>query len=143
MAYKVFASPTGTGNVVFEGDVINGYTSPDGKKVRLQFFSNDRGYTAATYLTDQEGAKALLRELKSLLDANKEKKTPFESDSENRNFKLVRELDGAPLILFCIGNDRQQGRTFHRGKAEVLDKVSEEFEKVVGTIDDVKAGKAP
>ena len=26
MAYKVFQAPTGSGNTVFEGDVLNGYT---------------------------------------------------------------------------------------------------------------------
>ena len=59
MAFKVFLAPTGSGNVVFEGDVINGYTTPDGKKISIQIFSNDRGYTAANYATDQAGARAL------------------------------------------------------------------------------------
>ena len=39
-------------DTVFEGDVINGYTSPDAKKVVVKFFSNDRGYTAGAFNVD-------------------------------------------------------------------------------------------
>ena len=141
MAYKVFPAPTGSGNIVFEGDIINGYTSADGKKVRIQFFSSDRGYNAATYLTDADGAKALLSELKRMLDSHAENPLKFNVESENKNFKLAREFDKAPLILFCRGNDRMQGRTFHRGDNDTMKKVVEEFDKICGTIDEVKSGK--
>ncbi|GMV82596.1 MAG: hypothetical protein AMXMBFR7_37800 [Planctomycetota bacterium] len=143
MAFKAFPAATGSGNTVFEGDVLNGYTTPDGKKVRLQFYGNDRGYTAAAYLTDHEGAKALLQELESLAASNLERGGIFSAESNNKNFRLSREFESSPLILFLNGNDRMQGRTFHRGDAAAMQKVLEEFKKVIQTIDDVVAGKGP
>jgi hypothetical protein len=143
MAYKAFPAPTSSGNTVFEGDVLNGYTTPDGKKVSLQFFSNDRGYTAANYVTNAEGAKALRKELQDLFDANTAKTGVYSSDSAQKNFRLSRELDGAPLILFCNGNDKLRGRCFHRGDAETMKKISAEFDLVIKTLDDVMAGKGP
>lgn len=141
MAYKVFQAPTGSGNVVFEGDVINGYTTPDAKKVKVQFFSNDRGYVAAAFHTDREGAKALKRELETLVNDHALRAGTFSVDSANRNFKLAREIDGARLILTCNGNDAMQGRSFHRGDEAGLKKVVEEFDKVLATIEDALAGK--
>ncbi|MCZ7645867.1 MAG: hypothetical protein M5U26_11370 [Planctomycetota bacterium] len=143
MPYKAFLAATGSGNTIFEGDVINGMTAPDGRKVKIQFFSNDRGYTAAAYHTDGEGAKALLQELKSLVQANAERGGKFDADSVNRNFRLAREFEATPLILFFNGNDKLQGRSFHRGDAAALNKVVDEFEKVVQTIVDVMEGKGP
>ena len=143
MAFKVFLAPTGTGNVVFEGDVINGYTTPDGKKISLQFFSNDRGYTAANYVTDQAGAKALRQELQDLLDQQGVNEKKFEAWSRNKSFKLAREFDGTPLILFFYGTDKLRGRCFHRGTLDALKKVLAEFDLVLKAIDDSAAGKGP
>ena len=144
MAYKVFLSPTGSGNVIFEGDVINGISTPDVKKVKLQFFSNDRGYTAAAYYTDLHGAKALRQELQeSLLDPRVEKTEKFEAESRNKNFKISREFEGTPLILFCNGQDKMQGRCFHRGNLETMKKLCVEFDTVLKTLEDVAAGKGP
>ena len=143
MAYKVFLAPTGSGNTVYEGDVLNGYCSPDGQKVKLQFFSNDRGYTAAAYNTDRSGAKALYDELKGLLDAQAQNAGTFETESPQKNFKLAREFEGSPLILFCNGADFMQGRSFHRGTPETMKKLLTEFETVLKTIDDVAAGRGP
>ncbi|MCW8129687.1 MAG: hypothetical protein KIS92_04805 [Planctomycetota bacterium] len=143
MAYKVFPAPTGSGNTVFEGDVLNGYTTPDGKKVSLQFYSNDRGYTAANYVTSSDGAKALRKELQDLFDANAAKTGVFSAESTGRAFKLAREFEGAPMILFCNGTDKLRGRCFHRGDAEALKKIGAEFDQVLKTIDDVMAGKGP
>ena len=144
MAYKVFLSPTGSGNVIFEGDVINGMATPDVKKVKIQFFSNDRGYTAAAYYTDLAGAKALRQELQDLqADPRAEKPEKIEVDSRNKNFKLSREFEGTPLILFCNGQDKMQGRCFHRGNLETMKKLCAEFDTVLKTLDDVAAGKGP
>lgn len=146
MAYKVFLSPAGSGNVVFEGDVLNGISTPDGKKVKLQFFSNDRGYTAATYYTDHLAAKTLRQELQELLEdprAGASQDVPFVADSKGRNFSLVREFAGTPLILVCHGQDKLQGRGFHRGNQEALKKIGAEFDLVLQTLDHVAAGKGP
>ena len=143
MAYKVFLAPTGSGNTVYEGDVLNGYCSPDGKRVKVQFFSNDRGYTAAAYNTDQAGAKALCEELKGLLESHSQNAGKFEADSAQRNFKLVREFESSPLILFCNGSDSMQGRCFHRGMPEAMKKLLSEFETVLKTVEDVVAGRGP
>jgi len=143
MAFKVFLAPTGSGNTVYEGDVINGYTTPDGKKVSIQFFSNDRGYTAATYITDADGAKVMRKELQDLLDANVAKPGVFSADSAQRRYRLAREIDGAPMILFFSGTDKLRGRSFHRGDAEAMKKLCAEYDQVLKTIDDVMAGKGP
>ena len=143
MAFKVFLAPTGSGNVVFEGDVINGYTTPDGKSISIQIFSNDRGYTAANYATDQAGAKALRQELQELLDPHASNEKKFEALSKHGNFKLAREFDGTPLILFFFGTDKLRGRCFHRGDTAALQKVLAEFDLVLKAIDDSAAGKGP
>jgi hypothetical protein len=141
MAYKVFISPTGTGNVVFEGDVVNGYTSPDGKKVVLKFYSNDRGYTCGSYNVDVTGAKALREELASLLESNMSNTSTFKALSSQKHFSLAREQENVPLILGAIGTDPIFGTSYHRGDAEAMKKVLAEFDTVLKTIDDVMAGK--
>jgi len=143
MAFKIFLAPTGTGNVVFEGDVINGYTTPDGKKTSVQFFSNDRGYTAANYVTDAVGTKALRQELQDLLDTQGANEKKFEAWSRNKSYKLTREFDGTPLILFFYGTDKLRGRSFHRGTLDAMKKILTEFDLVLKTIDDSVAGKGP
>lgn len=143
MAYKVFTAPTGSGNIVFEGDVLNGYTSPDGKKVALKFYSNDRGYTCAAYDVDAEGAKALRDELAQLLETNASNTARFKAESGRKHFTLARELDNIPLILGCIGTDPRFGSSFHRGDAAAMQKVLAEFDTVLKTIADVMAGKGP
>jgi hypothetical protein len=143
MAYKVFVSPTGTGNIVFEGDVVNGYTSPDGKKVVLKFYSNDRGYTCGAYNVDAAGAKALRDELAQLLDANSGNTQKFKVESSRKHFSLAREQENVPLILGAIGTDPMFGTSYHRGDAEAMKKVLAEFDTVLKTIDDVMAGKGP
>src|SRR4029077_4080630 len=104
--YKVFLAPTGSGNIIFEGDVLNGYTSPDGKKVVLKFFSNDRGYTCGAFNVEKEGAKGLRDELATLLEQNSSNTQPFKAVSSQKHFSLARELEGAPLILGVLGTDR-------------------------------------
>ena len=143
MAYKVFLAPTGSGNTVFEGDVLNGYTTPDGKKVSLQFFSNDRGYTAAHYVANFEEARRMREELAALLERGAARSGVFAEHSAQGHFRLARELDGAPLVLFFQGTDPIRGRSFHRGDAETLRKVLAEFDQVLGTIGEVIAGKGP
>jgi hypothetical protein len=143
MPYKVFTAPTGSGNIVFEGDVLNGYTSPDGKKVALKFFSNDRGYTCAAYDVDADGAKVLRDELAQLLEANVNTMSKFKAVSSARHFTLTRELDNVPLILGCIGTDPRFGSSYHRGDATAMQKVLAEFDTVLKTIADVQAGKGP
>lgn len=140
MAYKAFLAPTGSGNTVFEGSVINGYTSPDGKTVHLQFFSNDRGYSGALYRTDLQGCRGLYQELQALLKARSEGESRFESESENGNFRLAREKEKGPLVLACHGTDPLQGRSYHRGDAEAMAALLKEFEQVLGTIEET-AGK--
>ena len=143
MAYKVFVSPTGSGNVVFEGDVVNGYTSPDGKKVVLKFYSNDRGYTCGAYNVDVAGAKALRDELAQLLETNASNTQKFKAESSRKHFTLAREIENVPLILGAIGTDPMFGTSYHRGDAEAMKKVLAEFDTVLKTIDDVVAGKGP
>jgi hypothetical protein len=143
MAYKVFQAPTGSGNTVFEGDVINGYTSPDGKKVVVKFYSNDRGYTCGSFNVDADGARALRDELAQTLEANAAKPGVFHVASSAKRFTLAREIDGAPLILGVIGTDPTFGSSFHRGDAAALQKVVAEFDVVLKTIADVMAGKGP
>jgi len=143
MPYKVFLAPTGSGNVVFEGDVLNGYTSPDGKKVVLKFYSNDRGYTCGSFNVDLEGAKALRDELADVLEKNLTREGTFHADSSKKNFLLAREIAGAPLILTVHGTDRMFGNSHHRGDAAALQKVLTEFDTVLKTIADVMAGKGP
>ena len=135
MAYKAYPAPTGSGNTVFDGDVIGGYASPNGKTVRLQFFSNDRGYSAALFRTDRQGAKGLFMELQALLKAHGDGVAKFESESENKNFRLFREFESGPLILACHGTDPLQGRCFHRGDQEAMDALLAEFEQVLKTIE--------
>ena len=143
MAYKVFMAPTGTGNVVFEGDVVNGYTSPDGKKVVLKFYSNDLGYTCGAFNVDVAGAKALRDELAALLEPNSSGTAKFKAFSAQKHFSLARELDNTPMILGVHGTDRMFGTSYHRGDAEAMKKVLAEFDTVLKTIDDVIAGKGP
>jgi len=143
MAYKVFLAPTGTGNVVFEGDVVNGYTSPDGKKVVLKFYSNDRGYTCGAYNVDAAGAKALRDELASLIENNSSNTLKFKAVPSQKHFSLAREIENVPLILGAIGTDAMFGTSYHRGDAEAMKKVLAEFDTVIKTIDDVMAGKGP
>ena len=143
MAYKVFAAPTGSGNIVFEGDVINGYTSPDGKKVVIKFLSNDRGYTCGAFSVDFAGAKALRDELAQLLEANAANTAKFKAVSSQKHFTLTRELDNIPLILGVIGTDPMFGNSFHRGDAAAMQKLLAEFDTVLKTVEDVMAGKGP
>ena len=143
MAYKVFVSPTGTGNIVFEGDTLAGYTSPDGKKVVLKFYSNDRGYTCGAYNVDFAGAKALRDELASLLENNSSNTMKFKAVSSQKHFSLTREIDNVPMILGAIGTDAMFGTSYHRGDAEAMKKLLTEFDTVIKTIDDVMAGKGP
>ncbi|HLX62473.1 MAG TPA: hypothetical protein VKX17_14440 [Planctomycetota bacterium] len=143
MPYKVFTAPTGSGNIIFEGDVLNGYTSPDGKKVALKFFSNDRGYTCAAYDVSADDAKGLRDELAQLLEANASNMTKFQAASSTKHFTLTRELDNIPLILGCIGTDPRFGSCYHRGDAAAMQKVLAEFDTVLKTIADVQAGKGP
>lgn len=143
MPYKVFLAPTGSGNIVFEGDVLNGYASPDGKKIVLKFYSNDRGYTCGSYNVDAEGTKALRDELAALLDANAGNMKKFKAVSSQKHFSLAREMDDVPLILGAIGTDPIFGTSYHRGDAEAMKKIMTEFDLVLKTIDDAKAGKGP
>ena len=143
MAYKVYLSPTGSGNAIFEGDVIGGYTSRDGRSVVLKFFSNDRGYTCGTYVVDAAGAKALRDELAALLERHSAAAGIFSAESAREHFTLARELDGAPLILGIIGADPRFGTSYHRGDSEALRKVLVEFDAVLQTLTDVMAGKGP
>ena len=143
MAYKVFAAPTGSGNTVFEGDVLNGYTSPDGRKIVLKFYSNDRGYTCGAYNVDAAGAKSLRDELTALIDSQAANTQKFHAVSTQKHFSLAREMEGAPLILGAIGTDRVFGTSFHRGDTEAMKKIVAEFDIVLKTIQDVVAGKAP
>lgn len=143
MAYKVFVSPTGSGNVVFEGDVINGYTSPDGKHVVVKFYSNDRGYTCGAYNVDASGAKALRDELSSLIENNSSNALKFKAQSNQKHFSLTREMENVPMILGAHGTDARFGTSYHRGDAEAMKKVLAEFDTVLKTIDDVLAGKGP
>jgi hypothetical protein len=143
MPYKVFLAPTGSGNVVFEGDVINGHTTPDGKKIVVKFYSNDRGYTCGSYTVDAPGAKALRDELAALLDSNAANPLKFQAFSSGKHFSLAREMDNTPMILGCRGTDRLFGTSYHRGQADDQKKVLAEFDVVLKTIDDVAAGKGP
>ena len=143
MAYKVFLAPTGSGNTVFEGDVVNGYTSPDGKKIVLKFYSNDRGYTCGSFDVNFEVAKALRDELAQLLEAHLTSTAKFKAVSSAKHFTLTRELDNVPLILGAIGTDPIFGSSFHRGDAAAMQKVLAEFDAVLKTITDVMAGKGP
>ena len=151
MPYKVFLTPTGRGWTIFEGDVVNGYTTPDGKNVVIKFFSNDRGYTCGSFgrsdnsgtPMDAAGAKGLREELAALLEQNAAKSGTFRAVSSQKRFTLAREVDGAPLILGVIGSDPRFGSSYHRGDAEALKKVLAEFDTVLKTIDDVMAGKGP
>jgi hypothetical protein len=143
MAFKVFSAPTGSGNTVFEGDVINGYTSPDGKKVVVKFYSNDRGYTCGAFNVDAAGAKALRDELSSLLESHMNNPLKFAAESARKNFSLTREFDNVPMILGVNGTDRMFGKSFHRGDAEAMKKVLAEFDQALKTIDEVQAGKGP
>jgi hypothetical protein len=150
MPFKVFQAPTGSGNTVFEGDVLNGYTTPDGSSVVLKFYSNDRGYTCGSFgysdksgtKIDAAGTKALRDELSALLDGNLNSIGVFEVSSSQKHFSLAREVEGAPMILAVKGTDPRFGTSFHRGDAESLKKVLAEFDTVLKTIDDVKSGKA-
>lgn len=143
MAYKVFMAPTGSGNVVFEGDVLNGYTSPDGKRVVLKFLSNDRGYTCGAYDVDFEGAKALRDELAQLLETNLDKPATFKVLSSKKHFSLAREIAEAPLILAAIGTNPVFGTSYHRGDAAAMQKLLAEFDTVLKTIGEVVGGKLP
>ena len=143
MAYKVFIAPTGSGNIVFEGDVLNGYTSPDGKKVVLKFYSNDRGYTCGAFHVDADGAKALRDELAQVIEVNAANPATFKAVSVQKHFTLTRELAGVPMILGVIGTDPMFGNSFHRGDAAAMQKVLAEFDTVLKTIADVMAGKGP
>ena len=152
MPYKVFLTPTGRGYTIFEGDVINGYTTPDGKNVVVKFFSNDRGYTCGSFgrsdnsgtPIDASGAKALRDELAALLEMPAAAKTEkFHAVSSQKHFTLTRELEGTPMILGVIGTDPRFGSSFHRGDAEAMKKVLAEFDTVLKTISEVIAGKAP
>lgn len=150
MAFKVFLSNTGSGNTIFEGDVLNGYTTPDTKNVVVKFYSNDRGYTAASFghsdksgtLMDYDATKALRDELSALFDANLSRTGVFSADSSAKHYKLSREVDGAPIILAVNGTDPRFGSCFHRGDAEALKKILAEFDTVLKTLDDVKSGKS-
>ena len=149
MPYKVFTSPTGSGNTVFEGDVINGYTTPDGKGVVIKFYSNDRGYTCGSFgrsdnsgsSIDVAGAKALRDEFAALVESYTGSIGVFSALSAQKHFKLSREVDGAPLILSVIGTDPRFGTSYHRGDAETFKKVLTEFDVVLKTLDEVKSGK--
>lgn len=151
MPYKVFLAPTGSGNTVFEGDVINGYTTPDGSSVVIKFYSNDRGYTCGAFghsdksgsKIDAAGAKALRDELGALLEGNVNSIGVFHVESSQKHFSLAREVEGAPMILAVVGTDPRFGTSFHRGDAESFKKVLTEFDTVLKTIDEVKSGKAP
>lgn len=151
MPYKVFLTPTGKGWTVFEGDVINGYTTPDGKNVVVKFFSNDRGYTCGSFgrsdnsgtPIDAAGVKALRDEMAALLEQNSAKTGTFRAQSGQCHFTLAREVEGAPMILGVIGTDPRFGTSYQRGDAEALKKVLTEFDTVLKTIDDVMAGKGP
>lgn len=149
MPYKVFTSPTGSGNTVFEGDVINGYTTPDGKGVVLKFYSNDRGYTCGSFgrsdksgdTIDSAGVKLLRDEIAALLESSSEKTGVFTAMSSQNHFKLGREVEGAPMILAVIGTDPRFGTSYHRGDAESLKKVLAEFDIVLKTLGEVQSGK--
>ncbi|MEI6234615.1 MAG: hypothetical protein WCT04_16290 [Planctomycetota bacterium] len=143
MPYKVFAAPTGSGNTIFEGDVINGYTSPDGKKVVVKFLSNDRGYTCGAFHVDADGAKALRDELAQLLEANATGTAKFKAVSGQKHFTLTREMEAVPMILGVIGTDTMFGTSYHRGDAAAMQKLLTEFDTVLKTIADVMAGKGP
>ena len=143
MAYKVFLAPTGSGNVVFEGDVLNGYTSPGGQKVVIKFYSNDRGYTAAAFHVDAAGAKALRDELYVLIEEHSDNNGVFKFVSEQRHYTLTREMLKVPLILGVIGTDPMFGNCFHRGDLAAMRKIIAEFDTVLKTIADVIAGKGP
>jgi hypothetical protein len=159
MPYKVFLAPTGSGNTIFEGDVVNGYTSPDGNDVIIKFYSNDRGYTAGAFgrtkgtphqISDPdsgsqlnaEGAKTLRNELAELLEKHTTSVGVFKAVSSQKHFTLAREVDGAPMILGVIGTDPRYGSSFHRGDVETFKKVLAELDQVLKTIDEVKSGKA-
>lgn len=151
MPYKVFLAPTGSGNTIFEGDVINGYTTPDAKSVVLKFYSNDRGYTCGTFgrsdksgvVIDVAGARAIREELQGLIDKNGTTTGKFQAFSSHRHFSLAREVDGAPMILAVLGTDPRFGTSYHRGDAEAFKKILTEFDTVLKTIDEVVSGKAP
>ena len=151
MPFKAFLTPTGKGWTVFEGDVINGYTTPDGKNVCVKFFSNDRGYTCGAFgrsdnsgtPIDFAGAKALRDELGALIETYAAKTEKFHAVSSLKHFTLTRELEGAPLILGVVGTDPRFGTSFHRGDAEAMKKVLAEFDTALKTITDVIAGKGP
>ena len=81
--------------------------------------------------------------MQELLDQHAANDKKFEATSKNRNFKLAREFDGTPLILFFFGTDKLRGRCFHRGDAAALQKVLTEFDLVLKAIDDAAAGKGP
>jgi hypothetical protein len=149
MAYKVFLSNTGSGKTIFEGDVLNGYCSPDCKDVVIKFFSNDRGYTAASFgfsdksgvPMDLEGAKSLRNELAALFDANLTRAGVFTTESSGKHFRLGREVEGAPIFLSVQGTDPRFGSSHHRGDPEALKKVLAEFDTVLKTLEEVKSGK--
>jgi hypothetical protein len=154
MPYKVFLSPTGSGNMIFEGDVVNGYTTADGSDVVIKFYSNDRGYTCGAFgrtkdkknldsgtPMNADGAKALRNELAELLEKHTTSVGVFKATSSQKHFTLTREVEGAPLILGVIGTDPRYGSSYHRGDAEAFKKVLTELDQVLKTIDEVKAGK--
>src|SRR5258708_17494351 len=128
MPYKSFLTPTGRGYTIFEGDVINGYTTPDGKNVVLKFYSNDRGYTCGSFgRSDNSGtpidaaaAKALRDELAALIETNGVRTEMFKAVSSQKHFSLARAIEGAPLTFGVIGTDPRFGTSYHRGDAEAM-----------------------
>ena len=145
MAYKSFIAPTGSGNTIFEGDVLNGSVSPDGRNVVLRFFTNDRGYSCAVFGRSEEsgvaldatGAKALRDELAALLEAHAGATGQFQAVSGQKRFTLAREMDGGTLILGVVGADPRFGTSYHRGDAAEMNKVLAEFDLVLKTISDL------
>jgi len=140
MAYKTFLSATGSGNLIFEGDILNGHITPKGQSVSLKIFSNDRGYSCAAFELSPTDAKALRDELETLLTAQAEKAGVFEAESSQKRFGLSRETDGGALILAVRGTDARFGTSYHRGNLDALKAVVTEFDQVLKTLQETVAG---
>lgn len=147
MPFKTFVGATGSGNVVFEGDVFTGQTSPDGKHVVLRFVTNDRGYACAAFggtnesPLDAAGAKALRDELAGLVEQKAAVAGKFRAESAQKRFALLRENDTGPLILEVTGTDARFGTAYHRGDEAEMKKVIAEFDTVLKTIADAASIK--
>jgi hypothetical protein len=147
MAFKTFVATTGSGNVVFEGDIFTGQTTPDGKNVVVRFVTNDRGYACAAFggtkdaPLDAAGAKTLRDELSELLDQKAATTGKFRALSSQKHFALLRERDEGPLILEITGTDPRFGPAYHRGDAAEMRKIVVEFDAVLKAIADAASIK--